>query len=122
MITKTDEISRGAASHFLKIPSGADVTDDAHWFSSSLSDSALKPPAGADLRPGAAQPLIANSDRLQGLVANAVNQNLALGQTLSPMQTLKAARALSAVQLDLQLNTKVIGKTSQAIEKLTNLS
>ena len=57
--------------------------------------------------------------RLQKVAARALQK---VSASTDPMDMLKSTRAMSAFHLETVLSAKMISKTSQAIEKLTNLS
>ena len=58
---------------------------------------------------------------LAALEAEAMDKLQQLSTSLNPGDYMKTARALSAYQLESLVTTKVIAKSTQALEKLTNL-
>lgn len=58
---------------------------------------------------------------LAGLEADAMAKLQQLSTSLNPGDYMKTARSLSAYQLESLVTTKVIAKSTQAIEKLTSL-
>lgn len=97
-------------------------TSDINWFNTLLT-----PPA-----PGAvnnttsdnhfAPSLSQRSELLQGLSNQAARRLQKVSNSTDPVDMIKSTRAMSAFHLETVLTAKMISKTSQAIEKLTNLS
>lgn len=58
---------------------------------------------------------------LASLEAEAMHKLQNLSTSLNPGDYMKTARTLAGYQLETMLTTKVIAKSTQAIEKLTNL-
>ena len=67
-------------------------------------------------------PLKQRSALLAGLSSTAARALQKASTSTDPLDMLKSTRALSALHLETVLSAKMISKTSQAIEKLTNLS
>lgn len=106
-----------SAQPFLQ-PEAADI----NWF-----NALLKAPATSASYPSApenhfAQPLTQRSALLQDLSNTAARALQKVSASTDPMDMLKSTRAMSAFHLETVLSAKMINKTSQAIEKLTNLS
>ena len=83
----------------------------------ALPDLPLPPPAIAML-----QPLSQRSQLLQTLSNTAARALQKVSSSTDPVDMLTSTRAMSAFHLETVLSAKMISKTSQAIEKLTNLS
>lgn len=99
-------------------PEAADI----NWF-----NALLKAPATSTSYPPAsenhfAQPLAQRSVLLKDLSNTAARALQKVSASTDPMDMLKSTRAMSAFHLETVLSAKMISKTSQAIEKLTNLS
>jgi len=69
-----------------------------------------------------ANPLIQRSELLQELSNKAARALQKVSASTAPIDALKSTRAMSAFHLETVLSAKMISKTTQAIEKLTNLS
>lgn len=69
-----------------------------------------------------AQPLNLRSALLQDLSNSAARALQKVSRSTDPIDMIKSTRAMSAFHLETVLSAKMINKTSQAIEKLTNLS
>lgn len=115
--TSASKSSPTSAQPFLQ-PEAADI----NWF-----NALLKAPATSTSYPPApethfAQPLTRRSALLQDLSNTAARALQKVSASTDPMDMLKSTRAMSAFHLETVLSAKMISKTSQAIEKLTNLS
>ena len=95
-------------------PEAADIK----WFNASLHPAAAIKPDTVKL----ANPLNQRSVLLQELSNTAARALQKVSASTDPMDMLKSTRAMSAFHLETVLSAKMISKTSQAIEKLTNLS
>lgn len=73
--------------------------------------------ATSAVKPTSSHPL----SHLASLEADAMNKLQNLSTSMNPGDYMKTARSLSAYQLETMLTTKVIAKSTQAVEKLTNL-
>lgn len=92
--------------------------EDVHAFQASISESVT--PASRAIAPtasAASHPL----GHLASLEAEAMSKLQQLSTSMNPGDYMKTARAVSAYQLETMVATKVIAKSTQAIEKLTNL-
>lgn len=104
-------------------PSGiqpdASETADINWFNTLLKTSAVgAPPSSTPI----INPLTQRSELLQGLSNKAAHALQKVSNSTDPMDMIKSTRAMSASHLETVLSAKMISKTTQAIEKLTNLS
>lgn len=90
---------------------------DINWFNASLKAHATSPPENRML-----QPLSQRSQLLQTLSNTAARALQKVSTSTDPVDMLTSTRAMSAFHLETVLSAKMISKTSQAIEKLTNLS
>ena len=101
-------------------PSGHTGTDDINWFTASLNH-----PAPINTLPrdhALAQPLSQRSALLQDLSNTAARALQKVSRSTNPVDMIKSTRAMSAFHLETVLSAKTVSKTSQTIEKLTNLS
>lgn len=95
---------------------------DINWFNSLLKTTSVNAlyPAMTDKQ--IANPLIQRSELLQELSNKAARALQKVSASTDPIDSLKSTRAMSAFHLETVLSAKMISKTTQAIEKLTNLS
>lgn len=95
---------------------------DINWFNSLLKTTSVNAlyPAMTDNK--IANPLIQRSELLQELSNKAARALQKVSASTDPIDSLKSTRAMSAFHLETVLSAKMISKTTQAIEKLTNLS
>lgn len=115
-IPSSAPLSQGSSNQ----PSGHPETADINWFTASLNNPA---PINAVPREfHIAQPLNQRSALLQSLSNTAARALQKVSSSTDPLDMLKSTRAMSAFHLETVLSAKMISKTSQAIEKLTNLS
>ena len=93
--------------------------DDVNYFNSALNDSqnATWQNNQAISEQKSASPV----SHLASLEADAMAKLQQLSTSLNPGDYMKTARSLSAYQLETMVTTKVIAKSTQALEKLTNL-
>ena len=99
-------------------PEAADIK----WFNASLHPAAAMKPDTVKSDNLMANPLNQRSVLLQELSNTAARALQKVSASTDPMDMLKSTRAMSAFHLETVLSAKMISKTSQAIEKLTNLS
>ena len=97
-----------------QLPAMADI----NWFNASLLPAATKTPDTAIF----VNPLIQRSELLKDLSSTAARALQKASASTAPLDMLKSTRAISALHLETVLSAKMISKTTQAIEKLTNLS
>ena len=95
---------------------------DIHWFNASLLATATKATNTEISDKLTSHPLKQRSALLAGLSSTAARALQKASTSTDPLDMLKSTRALSALHLETVLSAKMISKTSQAIEKLTNLS
>ncbi|KAB0490494.1 EscI/YscI/HrpB family type III secretion system inner rod protein [Pseudomonas psychrophila] len=95
---------------------------DINWFTASLLPSPTQTPYIATSDSLIAHPLKQRSALLQELSNTAARALQKVSTSTDPIDMLKSTRAISAFHLETLLSAKMISKTSQAIEKLTNLS
>lgn len=109
------------SQHFGHKPVNHINTSDIHWFTA-----AVKTPTPATAHTTrdniVAQPLNQRSALLQDLSNTAARALQKTSSSADPLDMIKSTRAMSAFHLETVLSAKMISKTSQAIEKLTNLS
>lgn len=103
-------------------PSHTPAIADINWFTASLLPSATQTPYIATSDSLIAHPLKQRSALLQELSNTAARALQKVSTSTDPIDMLKSTRAISAFHLETLLSAKMISKTSQAIEKLTNLS
>ncbi|WP_300729778.1 EscI/YscI/HrpB family type III secretion system inner rod protein [Pseudomonas sp.] len=101
-------------------PSVPPDTADINWFSASLNNPT--PTNHLPRDPTIAQPLNQRSALLQDLSNTAARALQKVSRSTNPVDMIKSTRAMSAFHLETVLSAKMISRTSQAIEKLTNLS
>lgn len=104
------------------IPSHTSQTADINWFNALLRTPATATPYPPAPENHFAQPLAQRSALLKDLSNTAARALQKVSASTDPMDMLKSTRAMSAFHLETVLSAKMISKTSQAIEKLTNLS
>lgn len=105
-----------------ELPLPPSAIADINWFNTTL-----KPPmTGTSTHMPAEnrmlQPLSQRSQLLQTLSNTAARALQKVSSSTDPVDMLTSTRAMSAFHLETVLSAKMISKTSQAIEKLTNLS
>jgi type III secretion system YscI/HrpB-like protein len=103
-------------------PSHAPETSDINWFNASLNTPATQTPHNIPSEPYFARPLNRQSAHLQALSNKSAQALLKVSTSTDPIDMLNSTRALSRHGLDSILAAKVVSKTSQAVDKLTNLS
>ena len=103
-------------------PSYQPEPSDISWFNSALITPATQTPHNAPPEPYFARPLNRQSAYLQELSNKAAQALLKASNSTAPIDLLNSTRAMSRHSLDSILAAKVISKTSQAVDKLTNLS
>lgn len=93
---------------------------DINWFNASLKTPV---PESAHTSDNQFTPSLSQrSEFLQGLSNQAARRLQKVNNSTDPVDMLKSTRAMSAFHLETVLTAKMVSKTSQAIEKLTNLS
>ncbi|MES2870928.1 MAG: EscI/YscI/HrpB family type III secretion system inner rod protein [Pseudomonadota bacterium] len=97
-------------------------TSDINWFSASLKTPASGPVNNTPSDNHFAPSLSQRSELLQGLSDQAARRLQKVSNSTDPVDMIRSTRAMSAFHLETVLTAKMISKTSQAIEKLTNLS
>lgn len=97
-------------------------TSDINWFSTSLKSPAPGSVNNSTSDNHFAPSLSQRSELLQGLSNQAARRLQKVSNSTDPVDMIKSTRAMSAFHLETVLTAKMISKTSQAIEKLTNLS
>ena len=117
MNVNAPDVATLAPSMFPDTPYPAPETADINWFNTLLKSPAAEVPYN-----NGASPLSQRSEFLQGLSNRAAQALQKVGTSTDPIDMLKSTRAMSAFHLETVLSAKIISKTSQAIEKLTNLS
>lgn len=95
---------------------------DINWFNASLNTPSTQTPYSAPSENYFARPLSLQSAHLQGLSNQAAQALLKVSSSTAPIDILNSTREMSKHSLDSILAAKVVNKTSQAIDKLTNLS
>ncbi|ACZ76754.1 MULTISPECIES: EscI/YscI/HrpB family type III secretion system inner rod protein [Dickeya] len=108
-------IANGNAPRRPDIPAQADV----NWFSSAIEPAAPATPT-ADNKAWLGA-LAEKSDKLENLLQKAERQ---VGKSITgnnPKDVMDATRTLSSFYLESLLNAKVVAKSVQSLEKLTNL-
>ena len=95
---------------------------DINWFNASLLPTAAIKPDTVKSDHLIANPLSQRSVLLQELSKTAARALQKVSTSTDPVDMLTSTRAMSAFHLETVLSAKMISKTSQAIEKLTNLS
>ena len=103
-------------------PSHAAALSDINWFNASLNTPSTQTPYSASSENYFSRPLIQQSAHLQGLSNQAAQALLKVSNSTAPIDILNSTREMSKHSLDSILAAKVVNKTSQAIDKLTNLS
>ncbi len=103
-------------------PAPAPATSDINWFNAVLKAPATETPYNVGAGIQSTHPLSQRSEFLQGLSDKAARALQKISTSTDPIDMLKSTRAMSAFHLETVLSAKMISKTSQAIEKLTNLS
>ncbi|UPT55868.1 EscI/YscI/HrpB family type III secretion system inner rod protein [Dickeya zeae] len=114
-VNAPQSVVNGNAPSGLDTPAQADV----NWFSSAIEPTAPAiPSANNKAWLGA---LAEKSDRLENLLQKAERQ---VGKSITgnnPKDVMDATRTLSSFYLESLLNAKVVAKSVQSLEKLTNL-
>ena len=105
-----------------ELPSNTPELADIHWFNASLLATVTKATNTEISDKLTSHPLKQRSALLAGLSSTAARALQKASTSTDPLDMLKSTRALSALHLETVLSAKMISKTSQAIEKLTNLS
>lgn len=103
-------------------PTYAPAPSDINWFNASLNTPVIPSTHNTPSAPYFARPLNRQSAHLQGLSNQAAQALLKVSTSTDPIDMLNSTRALSKHGLDSILAAKVVSKTSQAVDKLTNLS
>ncbi|SLM63268.1 MULTISPECIES: EscI/YscI/HrpB family type III secretion system inner rod protein [Dickeya] len=99
------------------VPAQSDVA----WFSAALDPAAAAPTAPAADNNALLGALAAKSDNLDNMLQKAERQ---VGKSINsnnPKDVMDATRTLSSFYLESLLNAKVVAKSVQSLEKLTNL-
>ena len=116
------DVQTPSLSAYTKTSTPAPEQLDVGWFNAVLKNNDPASVNSVSLDNKAGQSLTQRSDFLQGLSNQAARALQKVGRHTDPMNMVKSTRAMSAFHLETQLTAKMISKTSQAIEKLTNLS
>jgi len=114
--------TRQTASITSEIPSHTPAMVDINWFNASILPTAAINPDTVKSDHLIANPLSQRSVLLQELSKTAARALQKVSTSTDPVDMLTSTRAMSAFHLETVLSAKMISKTSQAIEKLTNLS
>lgn len=111
-----------APSKIADIPDHAPGACDLNWFNSLLNTPSAKGPFSPTSDNPFTNLLSQRSALLQALSNKAARALQKLSNSTDPIDIIKSTRAMSASHLETVLSAKIISKTTQAIEKLTNLS
>lgn len=103
-------------------PAYSPEPSDINWFNASLNTPTTQMPNNASSEPYFSRPLNRQSAHLQALSNKSAQALLKVSTSTAPLDMLNSTRALSRHGLDSILAAKVVSKTSQAVDKLTNLS
>lgn len=100
----------------------APETSNISWFNYLLNAPSIKTPSNATSYNPSANLLSQRSELLQGLSNKAAQALQKVSNSTNPLDMINSTRAMSAFHLETVLSARIISKTTQAIEKLTNLS
>ncbi|WP_339532577.1 type III secretion system inner rod subunit SctI [Pseudomonas mucidolens] len=97
-------------------PANAPATADINWFSATIES-----PPSHEAKPTLSS-LAQSSNRLNSLSSKAGNDLKRLSKSSDPMDIVATTRSLSSLSTEVTLAAKIVNKSVQAVEKLTNLS
>lgn len=94
---------------------------DVNWFSAQLQQPAQAPDKTNNIASEMLGRLAEHSDTLKNLAERAARDMQTASRVATPEAMLKATRSQSSFYLESLVTAKVLSKSSQALEKLTNL-
>ncbi|ACT06748.1 type III secretion apparatus protein, YscI/HrpB family [Dickeya chrysanthemi Ech1591] len=118
-ITRVNEVQgviNDGEPRSIDVPAQADVT----WFSAAMEPAAPATPTTPDNKAWLGA-LAEKSDNLENMLQKAERQVSKSINSNNPKDVMDATRTLSSFYLESLLNAKVVAKSVQSLEKLTNL-